>query len=41
MPTRLSELNVSQIDVIVNNGIVGVKKAFLSNNHVLTYQIRI
>ena len=41
MPTRLSELNASQIEVSVNNGVVETKKSLLANKHFLTYQVKI
>ena len=41
IPTRLSELETNQIDVIVEDGIMQQKKSLLTTSHFLTFKIRI
>lgn len=41
IPTRLSELETAQIDVIVEDGIMQQKKALLTTSHFLTFKVKI
>jgi hypothetical protein len=41
IPTRLSELETNQIDVIVEDGVMQAKKSLLSTSHFLSFKIRI
>ena len=41
IPTRLSELETSQIDVIVEDGLMQQKKSLLTTQHYLSFKVRI
>lgn len=41
IPTRLSELETSQIDVIVEDGLMQQKKSLLTTSHYLSFKVRI
>ena len=41
MPTRLSELKSTQVEIIVEDGIIETKRAIISSSHHLSYKIRI
>ena len=41
IPTRLSELESNQIEVIVEDGLMQQKKSLLTSSHFLTFKVRI